>query len=607
MGVAGDVGISPQAFGNLSTAVELPSSQGLNAGVIPLHVQVTADGTTPEVVVQVTSEQVPDQAVFAGYTKRPDGAVQNLYGFQQAQFIGGVGTDGVADVVFHYEALTSGWVEFTVKIWMDDHLIRGPESHAIYISSVSPAFAAMNASVSLAASRCLNAGAIPLTVTVTADGSTPEIIVQVVSDDVPDRAVYAGYEKQPDGAVQNLYGFQQARFPGGVGSDNTATITFWYEPLVVGTLNFTVKVWVGDNLWYGPVDHAVYVCEVSPNFTSLDVAVDLPVSQGLNAGVIPLNVRVTAGGRTPEVLIHVVSDDVPDRAVYAGADKNPEGTVQNMYGFQQARFPGGVGPDGVAATTFKYESLNVGWVVFTVKVYIGDHLWYGPVQHAIYLWEAGDASTICPPLIYEFALAAQEDHRATFTMDGLGNPEPQYTLACGSADADADVANLQCDYHAPGTYVATLTASSSFKDGVPAEDGVRYTDHATATVTVEGAVAPPPDPVDPVDAPTFTWTGVVTWTGVLTRRNTAGEVVSMTVTLLEPLAIPTGTRPITVTYTTVMATRRTVYGQDGQVTTLPDMGAQWRATAANAGGSTSTAIYAGQRYPAIYLPLVVRK
>jgi hypothetical protein len=56
-----------------------------------------------------------------------------------------------------------------------------------------------------------------------------------------------------------------------------------------------------------------------------------------------------------------------------------------------------------------------------------------------------------------------------------------------------------------------------------------------------------------------------------------------------------------------MATRRTVYGQDGQVTTLPDTGAQWRATAVNAGGSTSTAIYAGQRYPAIYLPLVVRR
>jgi hypothetical protein len=605
--------------------VNLPSSQSLNAGVIPLHVEVAADGTTPEIIVQVTSEQVPNQAVFAGYEKRPGGAVQNLYGFQQARFIGGVGTSdapssggapsagGVAEVTFNYEALTPGWVNFTVQIWLADALIRGPESHAVYISEVAPGFTDLNAAVSLNASQCLNAGAIPLSVRVTADGATPEITVQVVSDDVPDRAVYAGYEKHPDGAVQNLSGFQQARFPGGVGVDNTAAITFTYEPLVVGTLAFTVKIWVGDTLWYGPVDHTVYVCEVSPRFTSLDASVDLPVSQGLNAGVIPLNVSVAADGATPEIAIHVVSDDVPDRAVYVGADKHPDGTIQNLYGFQQARFPGGVGPDGapsaggVASATFYYESLSVGWVVFTVKIWIGDLLWYGPAQHAIYLWEAGAPSTICPPLIYEFDVAAQEDNRATFSFDAIGNPTPQYDLTCGSAHADANLEDLSCVYHEAGTYVATLTASSTFEDGVPTPGGTRYTDTATATVSIQTAPPPATPPPDPVDGPTFTWTGVVTWTGVLTRLNASGEVVTMDATLLEPLAVPTGTLPITVTYTTLRASQRTVYSQDGQVTALPGASALWRATASNAGGSTSVDIRAGHIQAMLYLPLILRR
>ncbi len=610
-GLLTDAPLAPHALTNITTAVDLPSSQSLNAGVIPLHVKVTADGTTPEVIVQVVSEQVPDQAVFAGYDKSPGGAVQNLYGFQQARFIGGVGTDGVAEVTFNYEALGPGGVNFTIKVWVADALIHGPAPHAIYIEEVTPEFTDLNATVSPDTSQCLNAGAIPLSVRVTADGPTSEIIVQVVSDDVPDRAVYAGYEKHPDGAVQNLYGFQQARFPGGVDIDHTAAITFTYEPLEVGTLNFTVKIWEGDNLWYGPVDHAVYVSEVTPRFNSLDPDVNLPVSQGLNAGVIPLHVKVTADGKTPEIAIHVVSDDVPNRAVYVGADKHPDGTVQNLYGFQQARFPGGVGPEGVAEATFHYESLNVGWVVFTVKIWVGDLLWYGPVQHAIYLWEAGDPSTICPPLIYDFAVAAQDDNRTTFSFNAIGNPSPQYDLACGSTNADANLQDLSCVYHESGTYTATLTASSTFENGVPSDHGTLYTDIATTTVNV--ALRPPPTPTPtpvgpglPTVAPTFTWTGVVTWTGVLTRQNAAGEVVTMNATLLEPLAIPTGTLPITVTYTTIMASQQTVYAQDGQVTVLP-AGALWRATAMNAGGSTSVDIRTGHIPSILYLPLILRQ
>ncbi len=598
-----------QGFSNLQTSVSLPSSQSLNAEVIPLHVEVTADGTTPEIIVQVTSEQVPDQAVYAGYEKRPGGAIQNLYGFQQARFIGGVGTDGVAEVTFNYEALTTGWINFTVKIWMAGGIILGPVSRSIYISEVAPGFTALDVDVSMDASHCLNAGAIPLNISVTADsgtagqGTTPEVIVQVVSEDVPDRAVYADYQKHPDGAVQNLAGFQQARFPGGVGADGVAMITFMYEPLVVGTLHFTVKVWVGGNVLYGPVDHTVYVCEVAPNFTSLDAAVNLPQSQGLNAGVIPLNVRVEADGKTPEIAVHVISEYVPDRAVYVGADKLPEGTVQNLYGFQQARFPGGVGPDGVAEVTFQYESLNVGWVVFEVKIWVGDYLWYGPVRHAIYLWEAGGTSTICPPLIYDFAVAAQEDNYVTFSVDAIGNPTPAYTLDCGSVHADV-VEELGCVYHEAGTYVATLTASNVIEDGMASSSGMRYTDSATATVSVQGGPVPPPPPVD---APTFTWSGVVTWTGVLTRLNASGDVVTMDVVWLEPLAIPTGTLPITVTYTTVRASRRTVYDRHGGVTTLPDAGALWRVTADNAGGMTSVEIQAGYVQPGLYLPLVLRR
>jgi hypothetical protein len=572
-------------------------------------VEVTADGTTPEIIVQVTSEQVPDQAVYAGYEKRPGGAIQNLYGFQQARFVGGVGTDGVAEVTFNYEALTTGWINFTVKIWMAGGIILGPVSRSIYISEVAPGFTALDVDVSMDASHCLNAGAIPLEVSVTADNvtagqaTTPEVIVQVVSEDVPDRAVYADYQKHPDGAVQNLAGFQQARFPGGVGADGVATITFMYEPLVVGTLHFTVQVWVGGNLLYGPVDHTVYVCEVSPNFTSLDAAVNLPQSQGLNAGVIPLNVRVEADGKTPEIAVHVISEYVPDRAVYVGADKHPKGTVQNLYGFQQARFPGGVGPDGVAEVTFQYESLSVGWVVFEVKIWVGDYLWYGPVRHAIYLWEAGGTSTICPPLIYDFAVATQEDNHVTFSVDAIGNPAPAYTLDCGSAHADL-VGDLDCVYHEAGAYVATLTASNVIEDGMASSSGVRYTDSATTTVSVQGGPVPPPVLAD---APTFTWSGVVTWTGMLTRMNNSGEVVTMNVVWLEPLAIPTGTLPITVTYTTVMASRRTVYDRHGGVTTLPDTGALWRVTADNAGGTTSVEIQAGCVQPGLYLPLVLRR
>ena len=96
---------------------------------------------------------------------------------------------------------------------------------------------------------------------ITTDGKTPELTVQVTSEDVPGKADYVDYEKVPHGAVQTLSGFQQARFMGGVGASNTAEITFTYEALTVGWLHFVVQVKSEGNLLYGPEDHWIYIRE----------------------------------------------------------------------------------------------------------------------------------------------------------------------------------------------------------------------------------------------------------------------------------------------------------------------------------------------------------
>ena len=95
-------------------------------------------------------------------------------------------------------------------------------------------FTTIDVNVSLASSQSMRDGAINLDIAVVADGSTPEIVVQILSDDVPNKVVYAGYERVPDGAVQNLGGFQQARFLGGVGTNNAAEIRFKYDPQSAG-------------------------------------------------------------------------------------------------------------------------------------------------------------------------------------------------------------------------------------------------------------------------------------------------------------------------------------------------------------------------------------
>ncbi len=341
----------------------------------------------------------------------------------------------------------------------------------------SPDFTTIDIAVSLGGSQGLNAGAIPLNIKVTADGETPEIVIQVVSEDLPDRAVYAGYEKIPDGAVQTLGGFQQAKFIGGVGPDNTAEVTFKYEALTVGWINFTVRVRSEDNLIYGPQNHSIYISPVAPTFTSMNAAVSLGGSQGLNAGAIPLNIKVTADGKTPEIVIQVVSEDLPDRAVYAGYEKIPDGAVQTLGGFQQAQFIGGVGPDNTAEVTFKYEALTVGWISFTVKVWSEGNLLYGPEGHWIYIRETGPWVTTFPPIISNFGVASREHRQVTFNIDVSGNPDPQYELACSGDGAGATIENLSCLYHEPGEYIATLTTSNYV-------EGVEYSDVATTTVTV---------------------------------------------------------------------------------------------------------------------------
>jgi hypothetical protein len=465
-------------FTTMDIAVSLQDSQNLNAGAISLNVKITADGETPELIVQVTSDNVPNRAVYAGYEKHPDGAIQNLGGFQQAQFLGGVSPDNTAEVTFIYEALTDGWLSFTVQVWSEGNRIFGPQDHVIYISPVSPTFTNMNPVVTVDSSRGLNAGGVPLSIEVTADGQTPELIVQVTSEDVPERAVYVGYAKHPEGAVQNSAGFQQARFLGGVGPDNTAEVTFKYEALTVGWLNFTVQVWSEGNLIYGPQEHSVYVNQVIPTFTSLDITT-IPEwsSRGLNAGAIPLSVEVTADGQTPELIVQVTSEDVPERAVYAGYEKHPEGAVQNLGSFQQARFLGGVGPDNTAEIAFKYEALTVGWLHFTVQVWSEGNLLYEPEDHWIYVRETGIWTNTYPPVINDFSVASQEREQVTFNVEILGNPNPQYELVCDRDGGGATIEGLTCLYHVPGKYFATLTASNFV-------DGVEYSEVVTAVVLV---------------------------------------------------------------------------------------------------------------------------
>jgi len=339
-------------------------------------------------------------------------------------------------------------------------------------------FTTMDITISLPSGQSLNAGAIPLDVKIVTDGTTPELVVQVTSQEVPDKAVYTGYEKTPDGSVQTLGGFQQARFLGGVGPDNVAEIKFKYEPLSVGWINFTVQVWSGGNLIRGPENHSIYVNLVIPTFTDFEILVTNEGSQGLNAGVIPFDVKVVADGKMPELVVQVTSDDVPEKAVYVGYEKTPEGATQTLGGFQQAQFLGGVGPDNVAEVKFNYEALTTGWIDFTARVWSQGNLLYGPEHRWIYIRETGAFSASFPPMINRFNIASQEHNQVLFDVEGSGNPEPQYHLDCGSADAELAVGDFSCRYsEEPGAYIATLTVSNYV-------EGAEYHDVATTMIFV---------------------------------------------------------------------------------------------------------------------------
>jgi hypothetical protein len=463
-------------FTTIDVAVTLGGSQDLNAGVIPLDVRVTADGATPEVVIQVTSDEIPHKAIYVDYEKSPDGAVQTLGGFQQARFVGGVGPDNVAQVLFEYEALATGWINFQVQVWVEGNLIYGPETRSLYVSAVPSTFSSLDVTVTPSGNQGLNAGVIPLGVRVTADGTTPEVVVQVTSDEIPHKAIYVDYEKSPGGAVQTLGGFQQARFVGGVGPDHVAQIQFEYEALTVGWFNFQVQVWVGDNLIYGPETYSVYVSAVAPTFTNLAITVTPGGSQGLNAGVIPLGIRITADGTTPELVVQVECEEMPDKFIYVGYEKTPPGAVQTLWGFQQARFAGGVGPDRVAEVRFNYESLTVGWFNFTVQIESEGNLIYGPERHSIYIRDTGVWAATFPPVIKDFSIVSQENRRVTFNVEASGNPDPWYELACGSDGVEA-TEDFSCPYSEPGRYNVTLKASNLV-------EGVEYTTASTTAVLV---------------------------------------------------------------------------------------------------------------------------
>ncbi len=467
-----------QDFTTLDISIDVPSGQAFNAGSIPVHVNITADGVTPEIIVQVTSEEVPDKAMYAGYEKTPSGTIQNLAGFQQAKFMGGVSPNGIADITFKYEPLTAGWLNFTIQVWVGNNLLRGPETHAVYVSPVTPTFTTYDVSVTPAGQRNLNAGAIPLNVHLTTDGSTPPVIIQVTSEDVPNKAIYAGYSKNPEGTIQNLSGFQQAKFMGGVGPDNGADITFNYEALETGWLNFTVQVWMGENLIYGPQNHAVYINPTVPTFTNFNTVVSMGAnSQGFNAGYIPLNIQVNADGTTPDIVMQVTSEEIPHNAIYAHYEKQPVGAIQNLGGFQQAKFPGGVGPDYKASVTFMYEPLVEGWINYTIQVVMGGNLVYGPERHFIYIKPSGAASILYPPRIETFALTSQVYTQTTFAVDVEGNPDPDYVMDCGSPTASLDPQTFSCEYAGPGYYLATLTATNQ-------DEETTYTETASVPVLV---------------------------------------------------------------------------------------------------------------------------
>jgi hypothetical protein len=98
---------------------------------------------------------------------------------------------------------------------------------------------------------------------------------------------------------------------------------------------------------------------------------------------------------------------------------------------------------------------------------------------------------------------------------------------------------------------------------------------------------------------------VITWTGTLTRTDAEGKVVTRSVVLLEPVAIPTGTLPITVAYRPIKGAKVEVYEEDGSVTFGPETSPAWEAIATNHVGSTSFAPVAARQY-ALYLPPVLR-
>lgn len=470
-----DAEVSPQDSAAMDIAVNLPSSHAMNAGVIPLNVKITSDAPTPKLVVQVTSEDVPEKAIYVDYEKSPHGAVQTLGGFQQAQFIGGVGTDNAAEITFQYEALKQGWINFTVQVKSKKNTIYS-QVHSIYINPVAPTFTNADVTVDLPSSHPMNS-AIPLSVQIAADGKTPKLVVQVTSEDVPGKAIYVDYEKTPGGAVQTLGNFQQAQFIGGVGADNTAGITFEYEALEAGWLNFTVQVWSGNTSLYEQA-HSVHVNKVIPTFNNMDISTIANwSSRGLNAGAIPLGVRITADGKTPELTVQVTSEDVPGKADYVDYEKVPHGAVQTLSGFQQARFMGGVGASNTAVITFTYEPVEVGWIHFTVQVKSKGNILYGPEDHWIYIRETGTLITSYPPYVKDFSIASQEDERVTFNLDVLGDPDPQYEFTCDSGGAVAERDGMTCVYPHEGKFYARLTASNTV-------EGIDYTEISTIPVYV---------------------------------------------------------------------------------------------------------------------------
>jgi len=304
-------------FTTYSVTVDIPSGQALNLGAIPIEIVVTADGTTPEITVVITSANT----AYQGRTMVPQGSSTNLPGWQEFVFPAGVGSDGKATLEVLHVPPAAGVYSFQVLVEMAGQEIYDA-IYTTYVTEVSPNFTDWDVVVDVPSGQPLNEGAIPVSVTVSADGTTPPLVVSVESTGT----VYLDNSMVPQGSSVNLPGWQQFSFPGGVGGDNRVTLLVHHTPPSTGVYPFRVIVTMAGYAIYDAI-HTTYVTEVTSSFTDYDVVVSASSGQLLNEGAIAIDVGVLADGPTPPFSVVVTSTATS----YLGYTMMPAGQLQNLF------------------------------------------------------------------------------------------------------------------------------------------------------------------------------------------------------------------------------------------------------------------------------------